>query len=76
MNRTLPTPRIRTPPSLFKFPRLWLQHALTAYTDAEKRSLARQRWFQQKGRGYFYEQSTQPQTLGYSLADSPVGLLA
>ena len=28
------------------------------------------------GRGYFEEQSTQPQTIGYSLADSPVGLLA
>ena len=29
-----------------------------------------------KGLGYFKEQSTQPQTLGYSLADSPAGLLA
>lgn len=29
-----------------------------------------------KGRGYFLEQATQPQTIGYSLADSPVGLLA
>ena len=28
------------------------------------------------GRGYSAEQSTQPQTLGYGLADSPVGLLA
>ena len=28
------------------------------------------------GQGYFWEQSTMPQTLGYSLADSPVGLLA
>ena len=26
--------------------------------------------------GYVAEQSTQPQTVGYSLADSPVGLLA
>ena len=26
--------------------------------------------------GYFAEQSTKPQTIGYSLADSPVGLLA
>jgi hypothetical protein len=26
--------------------------------------------------GYFAEQTTKPQTLGYSLADSPVGLLA
>ncbi|KAI9435128.1 Alpha/Beta hydrolase protein [Lactarius indigo] len=28
------------------------------------------------GMGYFAEQSTKPQTLGFSLADSPVGLLA
>ena len=28
------------------------------------------------GQGYFEEQSTKPQTLGYLLADSPVGLLA
>ena len=26
--------------------------------------------------GYFHQQATKPQTLGYSLADSPVGLLA
>lgn len=29
-----------------------------------------------KGMGYFMEQATKPQTLGYNLADSPVGLLA
>lgn len=28
------------------------------------------------GRGYFEMQSTKPQTLSYSLSDSPVGLLA
>ncbi|KAF8514951.1 hypothetical protein BU17DRAFT_29518, partial [Hysterangium stoloniferum] len=28
------------------------------------------------GSGYLTEQSTQPQTLGYALSDSPVGLLA
>ena len=32
--------------------------------------------FAGKGRGYYFEQSTYPQTIGYSLADSPVGLLA
>ena len=26
--------------------------------------------------GYFAEQSTKPQTLGFSLADSPIGMLA
>jgi len=69
-------PRVRTPPALTKFPRLWLQHALTAYTERDRAGLARMAWFMAKGRGYFLEQSTQPQTLGYSLADSPVGLLA
>ena len=29
-----------------------------------------------KGTGYFIEQATKPQTLGYSLADSPIGLLS
>ena len=33
-------------------------------------------WFTKEGNGYLKEQSTQPQTLGYSLADSPSGLLA
>lgn len=32
--------------------------------------------FTREGRGYSAVQSTQPQTLGYGLADSPVGLLA
>ena len=32
--------------------------------------------FQQSGFGYFLEQSTRPQTIGYSLLDSPVGLVA
>ncbi|KAK7040716.1 hypothetical protein VNI00_009622 [Paramarasmius palmivorus] len=46
------------------------------YTDAEKAGIERSKWFEEKGSGYFAEQSTQPQTLGYSLSDSPVGLLA
>ncbi|KAI0350337.1 epoxide hydrolase [Trametes cingulata] len=32
--------------------------------------------FARKGCGYLIEQATKPQTVGYSLADSPVGLLA
>ena len=32
--------------------------------------------FRSTGSGYSHEQATQPQTLGYSMADSPVGLLA
>ena len=53
-----------------------MRYSLTPYTSAEKAGLARTAWFRAEGSGYFAEQSTQPQTLGYALADSPVGLLA
>ncbi|KAF7357442.1 Alpha beta-hydrolase [Mycena sanguinolenta] len=45
-------------------------------TPKEQAGLARTEWLRNKGSGYSAEQSTQPQTLGYALADSPVGLLA
>ncbi|KAI4241534.1 MAG: hypothetical protein L6R40_004514 [Gallowayella cf. fulva] len=64
------------PPSPTDHPAHGLQHALTPYTDAEKAGLARSEWFQEEGSGYNKIQSTKPQTLGYALADSPVGLLA
>lgn len=67
---------MQAPPAFTQFPRLWLQHQLTPYTPAERAGLARTTWFQHKGQGYFIEHATQPQTIGYSLADSPVGLLA
>jgi len=63
-------------PSATSNPILALQHALTPYTSAEKRGLDRNNWFLKEGSGYRTLQSTKPQTLGYSLADSPVGLLA
>ncbi|KAK7045807.1 hypothetical protein VNI00_007210 [Paramarasmius palmivorus] len=46
------------------------------YDEADLKVLERGKLRQEKGTGYFQQQSTQPQTLGYSLADSPVGLLA
>ncbi|KAF9017545.1 alpha beta-hydrolase [Hymenopellis radicata] len=57
-------------------PIAFLQHLLTPYTAAEKAGAQKAQWFEKQGSGYFLQQSTQPQTLGYSLADSPVGLLA
>ena len=42
-------------------------------TDAEKAYLARFGWYQAKDSGYSTQQATRPQTLGYGLADSPVG---
>ncbi|KAL8726827.1 MAG: hypothetical protein Q9166_006443 [cf. Caloplaca sp. 2 TL-2023] len=64
------------PPSVTENPVLGVEHAVTPYTDAEKAGLERSEWFQKEGYGYNSIQSTKPQTLGYALADSPVGLLA
>lgn len=45
-------------------------------SPSDQATLAHTQAFRNSGTGYYKEQSTQPQTLGYSLADSPVGLLA
>ncbi|KAJ2933386.1 hypothetical protein H1R20_g3717, partial [Candolleomyces eurysporus] len=63
------------PPQLTQSPLLFLSHYLFKYSPKERAGIDRTNWFEEKGSGYFKEQSTQPQTLGYSLADSPVGLL-
>ncbi|KAF8526168.1 Alpha/Beta hydrolase protein [Gautieria morchelliformis] len=63
-------------PQLLTNPFLYLKHLLTPYTATEKAGLARFAWFRERGSGYAALQSTQPQTVGYSLNDSPVGLLA
>ena len=57
-------------------PLLLLSHLLSSYTPAEKEGLKRADWFWQQGSGYYFQQTTQPQTLGYGLADSPIGLLS
>jgi pimeloyl-ACP methyl ester carboxylesterase len=49
---------------------------LPAQTEQERAAHAALATFQQDGFGYFLEQSTRPQTIGYSLLDSPVGLAA
>lgn len=62
-------------------------HTFTPYLDGvpldaaglsavEARWVAETRSFWAVGGGYSLEQSTRPQTIGYSLVDSPVGLLA
>ncbi|KAJ9614261.1 hypothetical protein H2200_002397 [Cladophialophora chaetospira] len=63
-------------PSFLTHPRLAIQHALTPYTPAEKEGLKRTTWFLNESSGYRAQQATRPQTLGYSLSDSPVGLIA
>lgn len=45
-------------------------------TEAERRTLSRLAGYRRDGDGYLRIQSTRPQTLGYGLADSPVGLCA
>jgi epoxide hydrolase len=49
----------------------------SSLSDVEREQVERlQRHFQGEGRGYLLLQSTRPQTLAYSLTDSPVGQLA
>jgi hypothetical protein len=45
-------------------------------TEEEKAAAAASASFRQTGFGYFLEQSTRPQTIGYALLDSPVALAA
>ena len=63
-------------PEFTSHPLLYLQHALMPYTAREKTGVERTAWFLREGSGYRTEQGTKPQTLGYALNDSPVGLLA
>ncbi|KAJ7246803.1 Alpha/Beta hydrolase protein [Mycena haematopus] len=55
---------------------IWLLLPLLWLPAAEKAGLQRAQEVERTGMGYFAEQSTKPQTLGYALADSPAGLLA
>jgi pimeloyl-ACP methyl ester carboxylesterase len=50
--------------------------ALPADTDQERAALAAIKTFQTSGNGYFVEQATRPQTIGYALLDSPISLAA
>ncbi|KAA1473718.1 alpha/beta-hydrolase [Dentipellis sp. KUC8613] len=65
-----------SPPSLLRNPLQILQYLLSWYSADERAGLERTKEWMKTGQGYMAEQSTKPQTLGYSLADSPVGLLA
>ena len=71
----------RLPPPSFSQPSMLLSHLLSyipfnSYTEQESNGIKRALAFRKGGAGYHAIQSTKPQTLGYSLADSPVGLLA
>ncbi|HSR84005.1 MAG TPA: hypothetical protein VLM11_07465, partial [Streptosporangiaceae bacterium] len=45
-------------------------------SDKERAALDAIETFNTNGKGYFIEQDTRPQTIGYDLLDSPVGLAA
>ena len=53
---------------------LGIADRLPAASEKEQAALASVATFKATGFGYFLEQSTRPQTIGYSLLDSPVGL--
>ena len=50
--------------------------SLPASTEEERAALAAISTFRTGGFGYFLEQATRPQTIGYALLDSPVALAA
>jgi pimeloyl-ACP methyl ester carboxylesterase len=55
---------------------LGIADRLPATSEQERAALGAVATFKTSGFGYFLEQSTRPQTIGYSLLDSPVGLAA
>jgi len=55
---------------------LALKDQLPADSEQERAAHDALNAFQAEGFGYFLEQSTRPQTVGYSLLDSPLGLAA
>jgi hypothetical protein len=63
------------PPKLLENPIVLLKCFITSFTPREREAAAATKSLK-NGMGYSAIQSTKPQTLGFSLADSPVGLLA
>jgi pimeloyl-ACP methyl ester carboxylesterase len=55
---------------------LGIADRLPAKSEQERSALAAVTTFKTTGFGYFLEQSTRPQTIGYSLLNSPLGLAA
>lgn len=52
------------------------KEALNDTTEADRAALDAMKYYQRWESGYFKQQSTRPQTLGYGLVDSPVAQLA
>lgn len=58
------------------FPQVIPDQIPAMLSSEERRAVDAITSFRQNGFGYFEEQSTRPQTIGYALADSPVGWAA
>ncbi|KAE8364710.1 Alpha/Beta hydrolase protein [Aspergillus caelatus] len=64
------------PLGFWKYPLLAIEHAVTPYTEREKKGMERRKWFIEESSGYRAMQATKPTTVSYALTDSPVALLA
>lgn len=67
---------IGLPPSPLRNPLTLAYLILRWFTPDEKARLARMQWWMKEESGYSRIQGTKPQTIGYALMDSPVGMLA
>ncbi|KAI9890458.1 MAG: hypothetical protein M1814_003942 [Vezdaea aestivalis] len=63
-------------PKFTSQPLVYLKHAISSPSARDTAAERRKAWFVNEGSGYSKVHATKPQTLGYSLADSPVGLLS
>ncbi|CDO72048.1 hypothetical protein BN946_scf184943.g83 [Trametes cinnabarina] len=63
-------------PAFLSHPLVFLSMLTIPFNKSVKADLEHSMVWRRSGQGYFAIQSTKPQTLGYGLADSPVGLLA
>ena len=66
------------PPSWYKAPLVLGRLVLNSwlYTAREKQGLEKMQYYQREQSGYLKLQTTRPQSLGFALGDSPIGLLA
>ncbi|KAF3390248.1 putative epoxide hydrolase [Penicillium rolfsii] len=66
------------PPTFTSAPLAFLRWCFAAvtYSDFERQALAVRENFEKDQSGYLELQKTRPQTLGFALGDSPIGLLA
>ncbi|EXA31511.1 hypothetical protein FOVG_17212 [Fusarium oxysporum f. sp. pisi HDV247] len=66
------------PPTLWSAPLAYIRWCFSGvfYSDFEREAVRVRRNFEVDQSGYLEQQRTRPQTLGFALGDSPVGLLA